>query len=104
MKYLVTFAHMNNTGKKQEYRERTYTLTEKQLYEFGEHIANTAIKKMMDETFISRAEASRMLNVSNQTMTSWEKKGILKASSNVGNRYMYRLSDINSLKGKLTKA
>lgn len=95
---------MKGTGIKQESRDKVYTLTEKQLFDFGEHIAVETVKKMMGETLVSRAQAVGILNVTVQTMTAWEKKGILKAVSNVGNRYMYRLSDVNSLAGRLPKA
>lgn len=57
-KQVLTFACMKGTGIKQESRDKVYTLTEKQLFDFGEHITVETVKKMMSETHVSRAQAA----------------------------------------------
>ena len=45
--------------------------------------------------YLSRAEVSRMLNVSLVTLNKWNKSGRLKAVG-IGGRVLYRLSDIEN--------
>lgn len=59
----------------------------------------TAVYFLQDK-MISRQEAKKYLNVSNNTFTNWENKGILKARSTVGNKYLYSLDDVMRLAGK----
>lgn len=54
---------------------------------------------LQKETMISRAEAKKYLNVSNMTFSRWESKGVLKARSMVGNRYLYSLDEVKRLAG-----
>jgi len=47
------------------------------------------------ETYLSRAEVSRMLKVSLVTLNKWNKNGKLKAVG-IGGRVLYRQSDIEN--------
>jgi excisionase family DNA binding protein len=47
------------------------------------------------KTYLSRAEVSKMLNVSLVTLNKWNKSGRLKAVG-IGGRVLYRLSDIEN--------
>ena len=46
------------------------------------------------KTYLSRAEVSKMLNVSFVTLNKWNKNGKLKAVG-IGGRVLYRQSDID---------
>lgn len=48
------------------------------------------------ETFLSRDEVSRLLNVDLSTLWRWNKEGYL-CTVNFGGKVRYRLSDINAL-------
>ncbi|MCG1035215.1 helix-turn-helix domain-containing protein [Polaribacter sargassicola] len=47
------------------------------------------------QTYLSRAEVSKMLNVSFVTLNKWNKSGRLKAVG-IGGRVLYRQSDIDN--------
>ena len=51
------------------------------------------------ETLISRIETAEMLNVTTMTLGRWAKVGYL-VPVKVGAKVYYRLSDINTIKGK----
>lgn len=79
--------------------EKRFTLTGKELYDFGRKIAEETTELILNETLITRTQAAEILKVTKQTMTNWENKGILRACSHSGNKYMYRLSEVKKLAG-----
>lgn len=52
-------------------------------------------KQPAPETYLSRLEVSKMLNVSLVTLNKWNKSGKLKAVG-IGGRVLYRSSDIEN--------
>lgn len=52
-------------------------------------------KPKQPNTYLSRAEVSKMLNVSFVTLNKWNKSGRLKAVG-IGGRVLYRQSDIDN--------
>tara|TARA_B110000046_G_scaffold73984_1_gene81866 strand:+ start:669 stop:953 length:285 start_codon:yes stop_codon:yes gene_type:complete len=49
-----------------------------------------------DEQLLTRAQVSKRLLVTRQTLSNWHKKGVLTASR-IGTRVRYKLSDIERL-------
>ena len=54
----------------------------------------THFQPLQPKTYLSRAEVSKMLNVSFVTLNKWNKNGKLKAVG-IGGRVLYRQSDID---------
>ena len=61
-----------------------------QLENFKKHF-----EPKQPKTYLSRAEVSKMLNVSFVTLNKWNKSGKLKAVG-IGGRVLYRQSDIDN--------
>ena len=55
----------------------------------------TNFQPRQPKTYLSRAEVSKMLNVSFVTLNKWNKSGRLKAVG-IGGRVLYRQSDIDN--------
>ena len=49
--------------------------------------------KNTSETYLTRAEVSEQLKVTRQTLSTWHKKGVLRAVR-LGTRVRYKLTDI----------
>lgn len=53
--------------------------------------------KPQEETLLTTAQASRYLNVDRSTLWRWNRENYLKPMM-IGNRYRYRLSDLESIR------
>ncbi len=57
---------------------------------------------LLEERFVRRIDAARMLGVSASTLTRWAKKGLVPAITTIGGHHRYLLSDIQSLRARMT--
>ena len=52
-------------------------------------------KRDLTNTFLSRKEVCKMLQISPPTLSEWSKQGLIK-SQKIGNRVIYRAEDVDT--------
>lgn len=54
----------------------------------------------IDNEFISRSDAARIIGATPKTIYNWEKQGLIKSYRRASGRKMYKRSEIEPLEGK----